>query len=187
MNTSSIINYNNERYYKNEKDYYRTTRKSSARMKLLHKEIFSNETGVIIADSECVHHIDGNPLNNNLNNLMLMSQANHTKHHNWLRRGRKSIIDSRCAVDGCDKPHLSKGFCRVHYNENREAADCSVGYCKRISWAKGLCGTHHADMIRQSRESCSIQGCEGQIRSVSLKLCKPHYDFYRKHKNAKAG
>ena len=30
----------------------------------------------------CVHHIDGNPFNNSLDNLQIMKQAEHIKHHN---------------------------------------------------------------------------------------------------------
>jgi len=181
---STTIDYNGERYYKNEKNYYRTAWNKNTKVKLLHKETFAHELGVEIKENEVVHHIDGDPTNNSIYNLMLLSHGNHTKLHNWYKRGGKAKKEKTCSIDDCEKDHLAKGYCRKHYNEQRVSADCSVWYCQRISWAKGLCGTHHADMIRQARGTCSVAGCEGLVRSVKLDLCKPHYDFQRKHKSA---
>ena len=35
---------------------------------------------------ECVHHVDGNTSNNNLNNLQVMSRSEHMKFHNPTRK-----------------------------------------------------------------------------------------------------
>ncbi len=57
--------------------------------------------------SEVVHHKDGNGLNNNLNNLEIMSIGDHMRHHNTQHIG--------CKMLDCNRPHSSLGHCNKHY------------------------------------------------------------------------
>lgn len=46
----------------------------------LHKKIWE-ETWGLMEDNEVIHHIDGNPINNDMDNLKCMSQSEHLKLH----------------------------------------------------------------------------------------------------------
>lgn len=68
----------------------------------VHRLIMEKQIGRKLGSKEIVHHIDGNPENNDISNLALMSLSKHSKHH---MSGRKlSVItkdklrgSSRCA------------------------------------------------------------------------------------------
>lgn len=60
-------------------DYFRNGRTT------LHRYKYEKKFGVILP-SFYLHHIDGNKLNNNLNNLMLVSPKEHTLIHKALKR-----------------------------------------------------------------------------------------------------
>lgn len=62
--------------------YYRiTSRREGNCGKLLHKLVWIDHNGPIPDGDYVVHHIDENPLNNDINNLELMSRSEHTIHH----------------------------------------------------------------------------------------------------------
>ncbi|MBD1542990.1 hypothetical protein G9E11_12185 [Arthrobacter sp. IA7] len=50
-----------------------------------------------------------------------------------------------CSEDGCEKAIYSKGKCRGHYEEEREANNplCSAAGCDRNSYVRGLCRKHY--------------------------------------------
>ena len=47
----------------------------------LHRHIMQSHLGRQLGFNECVHHIDGNKLNNNLENLVVIDRGSHMKHH----------------------------------------------------------------------------------------------------------
>jgi hypothetical protein len=51
------------------------------KMIALHVMVMEQHIGRQIAASECVHHVNGNKLDNDLSNLMLMTRSSHSKHH----------------------------------------------------------------------------------------------------------
>lgn len=53
-----------------------------------------------------IHHIDFDPNNNELNNLMCLCRSCHMKIH----RPKKY-----CSVDGCNNKHKGHGYCDKHY------------------------------------------------------------------------
>jgi hypothetical protein len=47
-----------------------------------HHVVYCEANGLThIPDEFCVHHIDGNPLNNDISNLQLMTHSTHARHH----------------------------------------------------------------------------------------------------------
>lgn len=61
--------------------YYRIKDRSTGNFdKLLHRLIYEEYHGDII-DGYIIHHIDGNSVNNNPDNLVMMSRENHNKIH----------------------------------------------------------------------------------------------------------
>jgi len=59
---------------------------------LVHQYIWKKHNLPIIPKGFCVHHIDGNKLNNNPKNLMLLDFGTHSTLHNIVRgiRNRRS-------------------------------------------------------------------------------------------------
>lgn len=58
-----------------------------------------------------VHHIDGDPFNNELTNLTLLCRSCHIREH----RGRK------CSI--CENKHKGLGFCDKHYQRFKKFGD----------------------------------------------------------------
>lgn len=62
----------------------------------------------------------------------------------------------KCSIANCERQHLARGLCRLHYGEWREGeakrngtvAICSHDGCKSIVNATGLCRLHYMRKIR---------------------------------------
>jgi hypothetical protein len=54
-----------------------------------HDVVMESEIGRRLTKDEVVHHINGNKLDNRIENLKLMTKSTHISHHNSLRKGRK--------------------------------------------------------------------------------------------------
>ena len=59
-----------------------------------------------------IHHIDGNPFNNDLTNLMRLCYTCHKAQHPSRNKG-PTRINTICKV--CGKPAITKGLCNKHY------------------------------------------------------------------------
>lgn len=59
---------------------------------LVHRRLVENKIGRKLKNNEVVHHIDGNKLNNNINNLKLMTRKEHIEiHRKDLESGKYKI------------------------------------------------------------------------------------------------
>jgi HNH endonuclease len=74
---------------------------------LEHRYRMELHLGRKLAVDECVHHKDGNKLNNALNNLEVIDRAAHTSLHRPKRQP--------CRICGADDPHQSHGLCAKHW------------------------------------------------------------------------
>jgi len=54
-----------------------------------HILVMENHIGRKLSKNEVVHHINGNKLDNRLENLKLMTKSTHISYHDSLRKGRK--------------------------------------------------------------------------------------------------
>jgi len=68
-----------ERRHKNSKNYYQFFRHNGE--KSVHVFVIEKTINRPLFKNECVHHVDGNSLNNNLNNLCLLTCKEHGKAH----------------------------------------------------------------------------------------------------------
>lgn len=57
-----------------------------------HDLVMEKHIGRFLDDGEVVHHIDGNKENNDISNLMLLTNSEHGKLHGKLRRMKKEVI-----------------------------------------------------------------------------------------------
>jgi hypothetical protein len=69
----------------------------------LHRYIMSEHLGRPLLKIEHVHHIDGNTKNNNINNLKLTTNSEHTHIHKPPRKVMKCLV--------CNNPTKNKKFC----------------------------------------------------------------------------
>ena len=64
--------------------------KIDKKYKYVHQKIMEDNIGRKISKGEVVHHVDGNKLNNNIDNLLLLRKEEHDKLHRLERRERRN-------------------------------------------------------------------------------------------------
>lgn len=99
--------------------WYRST---TIPRKMLHKEIWKDKWG-IIPDGFIIHHIDGNPICNNIENLCAMSTSEHGNIHARESWDNREFFEYICKE--CNKSYFSMskkaGFCsKLCYSRNAE-------------------------------------------------------------------
>ncbi len=106
-----------------------------------------------------------------------------------------------CAVNGCDRPKIARGFCEPHYrrfmkwgdatHKRTVAADrqCEIAECESPCEKRGWCGMHYQrwykygdpEFLKPRYTECQEQGCVNPPRSTFTPLCEMHY--YRIRRN----
>lgn len=124
--------------------YYITSRKEGNNHKYLHRLIYEDHYGVKLPPHIVVHHIDGNPLNNDINNLKAMTKEEHTKIHHSGRDcsfygkhfygklngmyGKKQKLSSKLKIS---KHSNNSGYYRV---SKKICSKCKQGFTWVYSW-----------------------------------------------------
>lgn len=116
------VEFNGKKYFLSGGRYYSTNRKHTA----LHRDIWEYYHGAI-PEGYDVHHIDGNPTNNALENLQCLSHADHLRIHTTLRRqagefkakNERNVLTT-CAQCGKEFLACRQGvkFCSPKCNQN---------------------------------------------------------------------
>src|SRR5690606_17951847 len=111
-------------------------------------------------------------------------------------------VARKCEVSDCERPHIAKGLCTLHYNRKKrgtpleapvrkdpeaKGAKCSVEACDRTEVAaRGLCGAHYSRLrkgqdldspvktrVRWRGFTCAVRNCEEP--AYSKEMCSRHY------------
>ena len=95
--------------------------KVNGKWMLKHRHIMQQKLGrVLDSYREQVHHIDGNPLNNELDNLRIKTVNEHSSYHSSPARMAYAAKFKKpkhigCKTIGCSQPHEARGYCHRHY------------------------------------------------------------------------
>lgn len=88
-----------------------------------HIVLCEEELGRSLNDDEVVHHLDGNPRNNRLNNLVVISSSAHNKIHAWMNRNSIMPVQEKvpeCKICGITLQKHQDIFCsRECLNEDK--------------------------------------------------------------------
>ncbi len=106
-----------------------------------------------------------------------------------------------CLIENCNKKHVGKGYCGMHYNRLQRYGTvnlpikpkikCKVENCEELAKVKGLCNCHYlriytnsknptgAKIIRHSGK-CTIEGCNRSNGSNGY--CKYHWGRIKREK-----
>lgn len=105
-----------------------------------HRYLMELELGRTLTDFEVCHHLDGNPQNNLMSNLIfLANQGMHSKLHQWIDAGSK-MSDNYTPSDICGK-YLNRrdiAYCTVcditlqHKQETYCSNDCRAIATRRV-------------------------------------------------------
>jgi len=76
-----------------------------------HRFVMAEKLGRPLRNDEIVHHKNGNVRDFRIDNLEIMSRKEHCKHHN--------MLNEKCTIKSCNKPHKAKGLCPAHYRRLR--------------------------------------------------------------------
>ena len=124
--------------------------------KLQHRVIMEKHLGKRLKSNECVHHINHDKTDNRIENLEIMSRAEHTRLH--------STGKSICSVKDCGSFCYSNGYCIKHFMRVRRTGKTYL--VKRLFWRD---------------KKCRIKSCN--TKCFTDNLCSKHYQRVRRNGN----
>lgn len=118
----------------NNKGYYQiTSGKEGNHGKLLHRLVWEDFYGRPVPKGYNIHHIDGNPLNNEIWNLQCCERGKHMSFHTKGRKGKNNPYysnpnnyhHSEESKQKISEARNTSGYFRVYKNKNKE---CKQGF-----------------------------------------------------------
>lgn len=93
---------------------------------LMHRVVMENHLGRLLDASEIVHHKDGNKFNNNVNNLEVMTNEDHVKHHR--KDALRTVVDLKCPWCGAV---FTRQKCKTHLTKpSKLGCTCCSARCR---------------------------------------------------------
>lgn len=94
---------------------------------LLHRVVMENHTGKMLEDGEVVHHIDGDGHNNDIGNLVIMTESSHMSMHSSAR----GISYTALVCANCGKQFLRRN---KKINWKQERFFCNKSCSSKYAW-----------------------------------------------------
>lgn len=88
---------------------------ADGRRRYLHHLVWESAFGPV-PTGHIIHHRNGNPRDNYLENLQLLPMSQHSSEH-LAERNRSQRLHIRCSL--CPHAHHARGYCLNHYDEWR--------------------------------------------------------------------
>ena len=85
-----------------------------------HREAMEEHLGRKLEPNEHVHHLNGDILDNRIDNLCIVTRAEHMAIHRPSQH-RLSIPPVQCSISDCSNAHHAKGLCKTHYRKANPA------------------------------------------------------------------
>lgn len=164
--TGIVYDINNDEVYSERSTplgYVRITLKgkTESRRFLLHRLIADTFIGCVL--NLDVHHIDGNKLNNNIDNLMVLTRSEHTKIHS-----SNMSEETKYKISQKTKGSLNPFFGHKHTIESRKKI--SENQSDKSGENNVMFGKHHSEEAKQKiRESKKLRTLNNIQRAISLK------------------
>lgn len=131
------------------------------------KYLMEKELGRELTPDEVVHHKDENPLNNDISNLMIMSQRDHAAIH------ARKYYDTMATCDWCGKEFLWTGKQQQYFysNQRNHSYGASRPFCSRA--CSGSYGRQVQMNSNLESESTKRKLTDEQVRYIREKYI-PH-------------
>ncbi|MBQ2654069.1 MAG: HNH endonuclease [Methanobrevibacter sp.] len=132
--------------------YYKiTSKKEGNSLKFLHRLIFEEHHRLTILPNNIIHHLDGNPQNNKISNLKLISHGEHSKLH------RKNIPLSEKSKLNMSKAQNTSGYYRVM---KEKCSRCKQGFYYKYKY--------YENGKRKAISSVSLRKLERKVKENGL-------------------
>ena len=152
----------------NDGYYHISSRKEGNNGKLLHRLIFEDYYQIKLTSDDFIHHLDGDKTNNEMWNLVPMTNGEHTNLHHI---NKKRPLHEKISVS---KGHNNSGIFRVGKNKNKTFKQ---GYTWRYVWKEnGKSNTIVSADINKLKEKVVERGLdwiildEDKAKECGLKL-----------------
>ena len=157
---------------------------SANRSRVLARKKYQEHHDIILKSNQMVHHVDGNPFNNDINNLNCLNIKEHNKLHltNKIRKKKKSSIPLKKSMK-LRKKFYDQGYDDLEIAKKLELKQSSIqGWRKRHNLPPnrsiGKKGEFYTDKYRDE----ILQLCEQGLSDyqIALKIGKTSYASIRR-------
>lgn len=131
----------------------------------LHQEMWRDHHGNI-PDGHVIHHIDGNPLNNDISNLQCVESTSHLKHHGAINREALRIwfAPRQPALQEMAKAwhrsEVGRAWHREHARKLWETKDYTTQTCQH-------CGASYETCSKHGKSKFCSNNCKSAARRAS--------------------
>ena len=189
------IEYDGIKFYPDRKGYWMGQRKDEKKLVRLHVYVWERHNGPVPKGHQ-IHHIDHNPDNNEIENLQLMSKADHLKYHaalvdpqkakaNFLKHVQPAAIEWHKSEEGMEwhKAHYEQNLAKYWERTITRTCDCcgkefETPFLMRHKsrFCSNACKTRNRDKIGIDNVEKTCDMCRGSMwtnKYTPNRFCSP--------------